>query len=272
MVLAVTVTPYVIGDLFGYKWPNTAAEYGDEFGAVNALFSGLAFVAVIGALFMQREELILQRAELEQTREELRGQREQMEEQNKTISHQRFENTYFQLLRLHSDIVETFEVGAGVNHRTGRECFSYYYAVVRSKLKAETRTNTDLETRQQANAAYMAAYAELESRLGHYFRSLLHTIKFIADSRIENPYFYAEGLKAQLSRDELLLLFYHCISEVGRNFAPLIEQFSFFEHLPKEALLNVSHGELYSPRVFGDDHALNPEISPAEPPTPEPTP
>ncbi len=47
-------------------------QFGDLFGAVNALFSGMAFAGVIVTILLQREELRLQRLELRQTREELR--------------------------------------------------------------------------------------------------------------------------------------------------------------------------------------------------------
>ena len=46
--------------------------FGDMFGSVNALFSGLAFAGVIYAIFLQRRELELQREELRMTREELK--------------------------------------------------------------------------------------------------------------------------------------------------------------------------------------------------------
>lgn len=46
--------------------------FGDMFGAVNALFSGLAFATLIYTVFLQRRELQLQRKELEYTRQELR--------------------------------------------------------------------------------------------------------------------------------------------------------------------------------------------------------
>ena len=45
--------------------------FGDMFGAVNALFSGLAFAGVIYTILLQRKELELQREELVATREEL---------------------------------------------------------------------------------------------------------------------------------------------------------------------------------------------------------
>jgi hypothetical protein len=42
--------------------------FGDMFGAVNALFSGLAFACIFYSLLQQREDLRLQREELEETR------------------------------------------------------------------------------------------------------------------------------------------------------------------------------------------------------------
>jgi hypothetical protein len=45
---------------------------GDSFGAVNALFSGMALGGVVLAILLQREELQLQRHELEMTRAELK--------------------------------------------------------------------------------------------------------------------------------------------------------------------------------------------------------
>ncbi len=49
----------------------TRGQFGDVFGAVNALFSGLAFAGVIFAILLQREDLELQREELALTRQEL---------------------------------------------------------------------------------------------------------------------------------------------------------------------------------------------------------
>ena len=52
-------------------WPSRG-QFGDVFGTVNALFSGLAFAGLIYAILLQREDLVLQRKELELTRTELR--------------------------------------------------------------------------------------------------------------------------------------------------------------------------------------------------------
>lgn len=45
--------------------------FGDMFGGINALFSGLAFGGVIYAILLQRQELELQREELKSTRSEM---------------------------------------------------------------------------------------------------------------------------------------------------------------------------------------------------------
>lgn len=52
--------------------PEKHGIFGDMFGAVNALFSGLALAGVVVAIVLQGKELQLQREELKLTREELR--------------------------------------------------------------------------------------------------------------------------------------------------------------------------------------------------------
>ncbi len=51
--------------------PESAAEFGDSFGGINALFSALAFAFLIVTALMQKKELQYQREELIQTRKEL---------------------------------------------------------------------------------------------------------------------------------------------------------------------------------------------------------
>lgn len=50
---------------------NYFGTFGDSFGVLTCLFSGLAFAGMIITLLMQREELSLQREELELTRGEI---------------------------------------------------------------------------------------------------------------------------------------------------------------------------------------------------------
>lgn len=49
--------------------------FGDSFGGLTSLFSGLAFAGMIYAIILQSRELALQREELQLTRQELRASR-----------------------------------------------------------------------------------------------------------------------------------------------------------------------------------------------------
>lgn len=64
--------------------------------------------------------------------------------------------------------------------------------------------------------------------------------------------FYTNFLRAQLSSDELLFLFYNCASELGnKKFKPLIEKYEIFEHLPKYPCLKGLE-EIYDKKAFGE--------------------
>lgn len=72
-VVFVLAIPIVSSALMMYFFSNweTRGQFGDMFGAVNTIFSGLAFAGLIYAITLQSEELELQRRELESTRHEL---------------------------------------------------------------------------------------------------------------------------------------------------------------------------------------------------------
>ena len=91
-------------------------QFGDRFEAVNALFAGLAFAGVIFAIILQWRELGLQRQELKDTRAEITGQKETLQKQN-------FESSFFQLLSLHNEIVNSMEIQDRAC--SGRECFGH---------------------------------------------------------------------------------------------------------------------------------------------------
>ncbi len=72
----------------GVPAPTDRGQFGDMFGAVNSLFSGLAFAGVLIAIYMQNLELGLQRKELKLAREAQQKSeqalREQVEQMRKT--------------------------------------------------------------------------------------------------------------------------------------------------------------------------------------------
>ena len=69
--LAVPITALIYGAAVHHLVGDGRGTFGDTFGALNAVFAGLAFMALVFALLMQQEELSLQRTQLELTRQEL---------------------------------------------------------------------------------------------------------------------------------------------------------------------------------------------------------
>jgi Putative phage abortive infection protein len=217
--------------------------FGDMFGAVNALFSGLAFASLVYTILLQKEELQLQRTELTLTRQELAGQRAELKQQNSVLATQNFESTFFQLLRLLNDTVSSMDY----RDSSGRDCFLVFWKEVQNtKARIVPSSLAAVETE------YLRVYRSHETDLGHYFRTLYNIVKFVHESPIANKAIFMNFLRAQLSAQELLLLFYNGVSIHGRDkFKPLIEQYSLLKHVPKQALLDTSNQNWYQSSAFG---------------------
>jgi len=233
-------------------WPERAM-FGDMFGAVNALFSGFAFAGVIIALVMQKRELELQRMELEQTREELKGQKEQLRLQNETFRQQNFESTFFQLIRLHHDIVDALQLRDGKgNNWTGRIVFEILYDKYRNHYTRSLEKSDPKNLLSAINQAYLEFHHHHKALTGHYFRLLYNIIKFVHNSEISKKKLYTNLVRAQLSSNELLLLFYNCLSELGtEKFRPLVEEHNLLKNMPRENLIDQEHLKYYSNIAFG---------------------
>ena len=238
-------------------------QFGDSFGAVNALFSGFAFAGVIYAIILQKRELELQREELEATRTEIRGQREQL-----------FENSFFQLLGRHSEILNTMAIpgpslssskrNLGTNYYSGRECFDLMLQKLRDIYQPlEERFNAGMinEDREREliykwlNDKYEGFFPDLQPYVGHYFRHLYNIVKFVdkSASEVVEKKFYTDLIRAQLSSTELGLLFYHGLSDRGAEFRDLVEKYALFENIPSEVLIREEHKELYDQKAYTPD-------------------
>jgi hypothetical protein len=219
-------------------------------------------LGVIYAIILQQAELKLQRSELTLTRSELAGQKAQMQIQNETLQRQAFENTFFQLLRLHSEIVASMET-SGVNasgesfQSNGQECFTDFYQKITGNLSpARSRYSSDggaaVTEPVNINERYLTAYAEIEQHIGHYFRNLYNIVKFIDESDIKNKQLYINLLRARLSTNEVKVLFYNCLSEMGiSKFKPLVERYALLKAISKSDRINPDHYHLYDKSAFG---------------------
>ena len=209
----------------------------------------------VEALNKQIEEFGLQREELELTRQIFTEQRD-------TLKLQQFESTFFNLVNLHHQIVDdidldTTEGGVLWNpepekeiHLTSRDCFKYFYKEF-NYIFNETKNNSD--ELEKIKSAYIKLYSKHQSDLGHYFMNLYNILNFINKKNPGDKIFYANLLRAQLSTPELLMLFYHCLSQIEKgSFTGLIEQYNFLENIPKDRLIDKQkHQKLYNEKAFG---------------------
>lgn len=70
-------------------------QFGDKFGAINALFAGFAFAGIIFTILLQSREL--------------RQTKAMLEEQMKGSKGERFDGTFFQLIGLHNDLTSNLD-------------------------------------------------------------------------------------------------------------------------------------------------------------------
>lgn len=257
--------------LFILIWfePAVRGTIGDMFGSINSLFSGLALAGIILTILLQRQELELQREELKNTREEFVTQ-------NETLKIQRFENTFFNLLNLHHQIVNSIDYSyyknkektRGIQMQTimapeekervevkGRDFFKLHFDELYIQILEQPQAYKDL---------YLKYYHALQTDLGHYFRNLYRIIKFVDEAdfsyqkkakdkeeQYNLKYQYTSMIRAQLSDYELLWLFYNCICEYGEDkFKPLVERYSLLKNIPDDYLPDIKHKSIYEETAF----------------------
>lgn len=239
--------------------PEKWGSLGDFFGGVLNPF--LAFLSLILllitlnqnqkalaqnkiALDQNKDALEINSQELELTRQEVSGSREALEAQAAILEVQNFEGTFFQLISLYNEIIATTKI----HDHEGRETFISFYNLLSNSIKPNVM---DVN---QANigGAYEVFYRSRESLIGPYFRIIFNILKFIEDSSIDNKRKYSDLLRAQLSSFELVLIFYHCLTDDNiDDFKPFVESYSILKFLPRERLyLDGRELELYDDSAY----------------------
>lgn len=221
-------------------------------------FIYVAFLGQKQQLLNQQIEIMYSQLEVKYTRLELEGQKKEMIEQNKTLKQQRFENTFFQLLRNHQDIVNSIDLRKGtVLVSKGRDCFKTFNKYFKDKI-ALAKNPTDIDS---AVRWYMAFFDEHQSDLGHYYRHMYQILKFVDRSdEIEafQKFKYINLLRALLSSYELVLLFYNCLGDYGEDdFLPLVIRYSFLKNLDWDLLIVRTHAEAIDEIAFASSKRRN---------------
>ncbi len=179
-------------------------QFGDMFGAGNALFSGFALAGVIIAIILQSQELKAQREELQLTREEMKLTRKEVEEQTSLMSsqidlnkQQQWENTFFKMLELLRSLSNQFSW----SDKRGQDAFE----LVSKSFIFYQKSDFDLDAEKAS--------------FDHYINTIIGILKYILENEDESLQLkYLHLFKSQISISEA-----HLISLYNDHFNQLSE-------------------------------------------------
>lgn len=230
-------------------------DFGGSFNILTSLFTGLAFAGVIISIRLQS-------AELKTAISAFEGQRTALENQE-------LDNKFFQMLHFFIEIKRNIKAKIGGNSYTGNEVFE---PLIKNLLDSVSKeyTKNDNNIKETFKTEFSKFNNEHEA-VKYYFLNLYQILNYIKRQHINtnnnnSKKLYTNMLRAQLSKNELILLAYNSIGVqefTNDNYQKLIEEYAFFEHLQLNDFLNDNADKLkiivtilniYSDIAFGDNH------------------
>lgn len=198
------------------------------------------------------------------TFKEQRKQFELSETSHKIAS---FEDTFFNIMSLLSDVRRT-TIESLKNHDINSiegyyyKYVSYFIAVKKSSIVEEyfkelasdnTIDSVVDAAKHEVGLCYKEFVDKAEGNIGYFFRYIFNTIRFVKeqDGSIITKQRYINLLQSQLSDEELALLFYDAISPYGKNkngesvFFDMLEASEMLENISERVLINRSHTKFY---------------------------
>lgn len=250
---------------------NTQGEnrgtFGDMFGAVNALFTGLAFAGILMTIMLQMKELRLQRLELRDTRVELKGQKEQLALQALTLQRQAADTNYFRMLEIFRQTAQNIRHPGGcpkADQEILHDQYEYtgvprieqlarvmgveYWRLLAKVCQKEMRSSRV----QDAEFSWRDIYQRWDTSLGPYFATLAELLLLIGEADEATGRRWACILRAQLGLQEMVPIFFYGLSPVGQQrLKPYIEKFGIFTHFSDSPdLQKIAVRNWYAPGAF----------------------
>jgi hypothetical protein len=198
-----------------------SAKIGDFIGGVIGTI--FAFVSVL-LLF---KTLSLQRIELKESR--------------KVFTKQQFENSFFELLKLHKSNLLEFEDFDLLNNKLiGIKYLEYKQNQLQNNF---INTKRFSKNRKLAIQEFEKIYVQKNHVFSTYFRTLFRLYCLIEEGTIRNydKKNYSKILRAQLSEPELFFIRYNAMSEYGYNSQKYINNFNVLKQLSNFDLLEFKH-------------------------------
>lgn len=272
MAIVAIIIGAIVMSLSFYLASQSNVDFKNEFegiseyvgGLVGSLWSLAGVLLFYASLSSQKEDLERQRELLVRQIDEVVAQTKESRIQNEMFKEQKNEETFFQLLRFHSEIISTITIeqqevdfvsGENINKTIqGRKTFVEYYDIYKRFFQeaSELTSSQDEDSLSKIfDKAYNSFYLEYQADLGHYFRNLFNVIFFIESLKKSQQAFYLGLLMAQLSNYELTLLFFHCLRSTNKDFKILVEKYAILDQVPKDEVTSMAY-KLYDSNAFGE--------------------
>lgn len=227
MVIVVALYFYQFNTIFNGQ-QDAWGQFGDYIGGIlNPLFSFTALCALLYTIKLQSKEL-------HESTEQLKRSAQALALQNDVLMRQQFEHTFFQLFELFNQLVRDINY----NGYYGKKAIAHFYIPI-----------------FKANIDAIKMHLKSEQQLSAYFRTLYSIIKFVDNSQLPfiDKKFYSNLVRAQLSNEELALLFYNCLTMPQyeqSKFIPLIIRYDLLEYLQEQTLANPQHRDLWNALII----------------------
>lgn len=206
-----------------YKWGfQELGQWADSFGALNTLFGAFGFSAVIWSLWVQREQ-----------------NRSAEADQHK----QRFDSTYFEMLKLlretRKDIrfkhSSEYQTDKGHTNRDTLEGLQALRQAWEEAVHFIEKPGFVVSSNSVEGIYTKYIHDRFESNFGPYFRlmyTILHRVEtdnFLSD---DEKHKYGNLLRSQLNSYELAMVGLNGLSPVSKDFGQLIIKFHLLKYLP----------------------------------------
>lgn len=195
-------------------------------------------------------------------------QKRATDENIKSIRVQQFENTFFQLISVHYQIVnslkiimqdalgrpETDETGNNIS-KEGISCFVALAEEIGNTYRTKKAENVAGLSFSEICSEQLYVYS---AELGHYFGNFFNVLRYIHNSKdiIEDEKIkYVEILKSQLSNYELVIILYYDMIKGDTYRRKVIETYKLLENLDFETQYSDYYQRiLVDPELFINDY------------------
>ncbi|WP_261840970.1 putative phage abortive infection protein [Aliamphritea ceti] len=199
-----------------------------------------------------RQQVQLSVEEMQLTREELEGTKEAQEEISKTQKLQQFETSFFNMMSLHMTVLESIERTGTVKNSPivtkGRELIKDFSRSLRNTYINQS-SEGDLD---KIKLSYKLFWNRHSVYLSFYFRFLYNIYKLIDSTDGIDKKFYSNLIRAQISDQEMVILFYNCFTSQGKRFRKYAIKYSIFDNLDENSLFAPEHKILMNHKAFGE--------------------